>query len=569
MNYLSRCSDRVFLLIGMSIVLLYYLPYIILGENMFVNAHDFLDCHQANMKVLKDHSALFKIDYIFPSMDGLPISGFDSLYPLRCLIYSIFQPYTAFLVGDAIARVVAFIGMFLLLTYRKNKPELNNAQRIIALIVSILFGFLFFNDGYFELGSAGVPLMLYSFANLKDGKRKIVSLVLLVFIASFSSIFHLAFFSCILLLGYYLYKCYCDNSKYPWFFIGLLIFGLSSILFSYNIIYNFFVSDVVSHRTEFNLGMAPKEILFGCFRMLLNTQEHTGILPTSIIILVTIYYIFLKKGSIDRDVKFLLILIASILVYWCIYQYAKYILPDFKIIHTFQADRFYFWLPTLWLALFYYVLMELHKMGKNKKVMSVIVLLLFANILVVNPEFRPLIRKYVIGRHPVTYKQFYDVNLFNKIKSELNIRDDTKVVALGMYPSILSYNGLYTLDGYYVSYPLSYKKKFREVIKDELDKNKDDKEYFDNWGSRCYIFSSELNHSIEYGKFDEKRSIENLSINTEALGKMGCEYIISSVAINNYRDLNLSLVNIFTTPDSFWELFVYKVKTYRKSFGIS
>ena len=156
-----------------------------------------------------------------------------------------------------------------------------------------------------------------------------------------------------------------------------------------------------------------------------------------------------------------------------------------------------------------------------------------------------------------TYKQFYDTALFNKIKKDVPV--SSKTCSIGFYPSVLSYNGFYTLDGYYVSYPLEYKHRFRKVIAKELEKSPEIKDYFDNWGNRCYLFSSELGLNFLYGKNTDIREVKNLEIDTVALKNLGCEYVLSAVQIQNFKNLNLKYINSYTNENSYWKIYVYKL----------
>ena len=160
-----------------------------------------------------------------------------------------------------------------------------------------------------------------------------------------------------------------------------------------------------------------------------------------------------------------------------------------------------------------------------------------------------------------TYKQFFDEKLFSQITNSLNIKDrgKCKTVVLGIHPAITEYNGFYTLDSYKVNYPLEYKHKFRKVIAKELEKDESIKDYFDKWGSRCYVFSSELGKQYLYGKNSNKRYVEHLQIDIETLKNLGCDYIFSAVKINNADQLKIKYISRYTTPDSFWEIYVYKV----------
>jgi hypothetical protein len=162
------------------------------------------------------------------------------------------------------------------------------------------------------------------------------------------------------------------------------------------------------------------------------------------------------------------------------------------------------------------------------------------------------------------YGEFYDTKLFSELMNDLNVKPDysTKVVSVGMLPSVAEYNGFYTIDSYRVNYPLEYKHKFRKVIAKELEKDDVLRKYFDEWGSRCYVFSSELNQQGNRYLCGKKEdiSLENLEIDTQVLKDLGCEYILSSVDIMNYENLNLNYVNSYTTDDSYWNIRVYQIK---------
>ena len=162
-----------------------------------------------------------------------------------------------------------------------------------------------------------------------------------------------------------------------------------------------------------------------------------------------------------------------------------------------------------------------------------------------------------------SFKQFYDTNLFSIIHSSLGTKANykTKTVCVGMYPSVAEYNGFWTLDAYRVNYPAEYKALFRCVIEPEIEKNEIIRKNYDEWGSRCYVYSSELtnlNKPFLIGKESNIR-IDELDINTDALKRLGCDYILSAAEICNLSQLNISLVEEYSTNDSFWRIRVYKL----------
>ena len=49
-------------------------------------------------------------------------------------------------------------------------------------------------------------------------------------------------------------------------------------------------------------------------------------------------------------------------------------------------------------------------------------------------------------------------------------------------------NDIKAIDGYHQMFSLSYKNKFRKIIKNELEQNEFLRNYYDFWGNRVYMF---------------------------------------------------------------------------------
>ena len=95
----------------------------------------------------------------------------------------------------------------------------------------------------------------------------------------------------------------------------------------------------------------------------------------------------------------------------------------------------------------------------------------------------------------------------------------------------------------------------------ELAKSEKNQVYFDTWGSRCYLFVSELENNRYMNTREKSKAIQNLEINSEALYDMGGRYIFSAVEILNYKDNNLELVDVFENDNSPWKIWVYSVNS--------
>jgi hypothetical protein len=122
------------------------------------------------------------------------------------------------------------------------------------------------------------------------------------------------------------------------------------------------------------------------------------------------------------------------------------------------------------------------------------------------------------------------------------------------------------LDGYFYNYPLAYKHQFRRLIAGELEKSPLLASYYDNFGSRFYIFSSEVTNA-RLGAADlltKERvnrydfHIENLSFDTPVFKEMGGKYLFSAVKVGNSAEIGLRLVRTFARQDSPWQIYLYE-----------
>ena len=240
---------------------------------------------------------------------------------------------------------------------------------------------------------------------------------------------------------------------------------------------------------------------------------------------------------------------------------------------VFQFDRFYFLQPAIWYVILALCLLLVRRLdlgdyGKGSYLAGA--LLVLQLLFVFGGDARIGNRRWLadissIGRRltgqqdeSMSYGRFFSEDLFQGIASYIDRpQSEYRVVSLGIHPAVSQYNGFYTLDGYRPDYPLTHKHAFRRIIEKELAKSPKWQEYFDTWGSRCYVFSSEL-HGYMYTK-DKLASVENLELNPTALREMGCEFVLSAVAIANAEDSDLELVGVFESDRSPWRIFLYQV----------
>jgi len=155
-------------------------------------------------------------------------------------------------------------------------------------------------------------------------------------------------------------------------------------------------------------------------------------------------------------------------------------------------------------------------------------------------KFRENKRKYSKQnfKNIYTFEGYYDYENYKYIKSLVGT---AKTISIGLDPMVANMNNIKTLDGYHNLYPLSYKKKFRKIIEDQLDHYDEYKKYYDTYGQRVYTFV--YNPNI-------------IKINFSEASLLGAEYVISKYPISN-QNLNL----ICKKCNGSLELFLYKIKT--------
>ncbi|MDR2745446.1 MAG: DUF6044 family protein [Desulfovibrio sp.] len=159
-----------------------------------------------------------------------------------------------------------------------------------------------------------------------------------------------------------------------------------------------------------------------------------------------------------------------------------------------------------------------------------------------------------------SFQRFFAPELFARASSAIpENKKDIRTVTFGMSPTITSFNGFRGIDLYEPTYSLRHKREFRVIIAAELEKDPVIKEYFDDWGSRCYIFQA--------GALDWMRNEarpQHLDLDYGQLRRMGVSHIVSSVAIDTEKTNAIDLVS--KTPrlspeESFWEtVYIYRIK---------
>lgn len=556
------------IVVALVALLVYYVPFLVLGDNSYIRILDCLDNDVAHWKMIVDQHAILDYDQTLPLLYGIPRSEFIVRFLPIWLFYLVLPPFWAFVANDFSVRLIALVGMYLLLT-RVVLPKESSKSRWIAAAVSVLFAYISFYTIY-GLSAAGLPMLIYAFANLQKREKIGLSYLLILLFTVYSHLELIGVFAGLVLGIYYLIISAVRKDWHWPFFAGLCVLGVGYLFSCWDLVMSFlFPADFVSHRIEFSNAITNHDIYNSMKDLIQNGHMHSGLFRTQKIwyAIIPALGVLAWKRKLDKPLCITMLAMGITLV---LYLFAKIMAAHSGIVffRSFQFDRFYFFMPMLWMLLFACSLSVVTDMTENKwgqwlsGVFAVLITLwLLLPIYNANPELKTNIRQLqgkTLGEP--NYHQLYDTSLFDAIAADIPMeRAETKVVSLGIHPAVAQYNGFHTLDGYWDMYRLEYKHQFREVIAAELDKSEEIRNYFDKWGNRCYLFSAELGREYIFDKNSEVH-VQHLDIDLDALRSLGCQYIFVAVPVDNYEELGLTILGEYETADSYRKIIVYDLK---------
>lgn len=584
-------QDYIYIIAGFFFIFLAHLPLLILGEDAIVRYYDNLDCDFIYLHVLKISGHLFCVDpsHIIPTIfDGITTGSIHSSFNLINVFFYLMPSFWAYVFNGLTIRIIGFIGSWFLL---KNHFKLPN--KVDIFLLSIFYSLLPLFTIY-GLTIVGLPLLYYAFMNLSIKKNVIFNLCVIFIYVFYSHFFLIGPFLIIFLLFLGIYKKLFINP----YWLGLICFILTAV-FTNLLFFNEYFLGEVSNRVEMKKQVMDNtsfihSFLFSLSRTFLFGVEHFSAIIIAPIILIAV----ILKTKIKSYGPLLWVFLFTLLM--VIYEFYLPTLP-------FNVSRFTALSPLL----IFIFLGRIFTKIKSKNAIWVRTLLIVqilincfndieigqnttaamgfksANLIeTINTSLiRPFNKKIKEKRTPysqiaelgifgsdlqirertvqyedVTYKQFFSVSAFDKIKKELP--SNARIINVGFHPAISQYNGLSTLDSYQNFYPLRYKKQFQKLIQYELNKDEAMRMFFETWGNRVYAFSAELDEGC---KFDchklvsQKNTIENFHIDEAIFKKMGGTHIISSVEINDFNGMNFSLINKVDDPQSRYVFHLYKL----------
>ncbi len=567
-------SKKFYFICGIMVTIAMLVPFWILGEDAIITYHDQLDGEL--ITYLLNARYLFQGKSVYPElMNGIPVNGMVSPAPGFIVLFRLFSPFIAFMIGMAFVKLVAFCSMYLLLCEISEKKWL-------AFIASICFMALPFYMVY-GLCIPGQPLLLLSVMKLKESTRKqsIVWYLGMILYGLFSSLV-LVGFACILLMGIYVVVTLVRKQFH---YAGRLIIGVIVLTVTYcctnfTLIYQTLLgSDMLSHRSE--TDVIPTDFGETLKSLFLDGDVYTEAKQKYMLPLIAVASVLMlvqmlrKKKRVNPFLVYALGTNLVIMILVAFYR-AEWI-ADLRnassgVWHDFNLGRISWLMTVHWYILavasadivldFAHSIKRVYKYAGYLAVAATFCAVFFFAFY--SSDLKSNVAKIIKGKdyYMMTYKQFFAEDLMEEAERIIGRpQEEYRVVSLGIYPAAAAYNGFYCLDAYSNNYSLDYKHEFRKVIAKELDKSEYLTQWFDNWGNRCYIVLAESNNYFTFEKRWTPYSTD-VDIDTKQLIKMGCEYIISASYIVKPDEIGVKLLNEepIMTEESWYRLWVYQIE---------
>lgn len=584
--YRKKFEKYLFPIIGVLIVFIGMLPYFILQGRCVVSIRDELDGGAYVGYLLGEGSPFFGSSYYPQYLGGLNAVSLTPPSLFTAVLFRLFSPLHALILNRLYLMLVAFIGMYLWLT-------LLLKNRWIALICGELFAFLPYYTVY-GLSCVGIPLAMWAYLSLLDYKGNNKALIpgyLSIALFGFSSSLGIIGYAVLMVYGFMLIAAFVKiRSAHTGFkmllpaFAGMLELLIIYIVDNVDLIMQVLLPEksFISHRVASAGGNASFLEYFKDLLLNGNMEApslHKYILAESVVVLaaLVIYYL-VKRKSIAADGKkylrymfFCLIAAVSIAVLSAFKnsvffgEAVKNSVPG--MLRSFPFDRFYWFYPFIWytaLGVMGSLLAEIIRKYHLGSILWGIMLIPCAFTVVKNSMFKENAMEFVRDNsNALTWNAYFCENEFADVADYINsttglTQDQYRIGCLGIEPAVAVQAGFYTIDGYVSNYELSYKESFRRIIADELEKNAYNKQYFDDWGNRCYLYSSEYYGYPLLTKY-EHPYYDNLEFDVEALKDIGCNYILAAGEINGADQKGYKLCRVFDSVDYTYVIYLYRV----------
>lgn len=575
--------NLVWSLMGFAAVLATMVPGILLGQDGIFTYHDQLDGELIAYLLQARH--LFQGDILPEFLNGASKTALTLPAPLFVLLFLSGDGCSALNIMLLIGRITGYFGMYLLCRTKVREGW-------IAAGVSVLFSCLPFLPVY-GLSQFGIPLLFWCVLCLQRKKHMIPAFCYVAVYTLCSSLVLVGFGLLgmgILLLLWELWKIRSDAKRRPAFFrllsAWLLMLGIY-VAVNCRLLWQLLGNGAVSHKTEYILEETSFFDVF--FPSLLQGIQHGQGYHIFLVVTALVGAVVwrVREKSLRREsgeeekarlkaMEFCLgwnLLFAAIAAAWnC--ALGLWLREKLTALGAFQMNRVLWIAPCLWylfcacgMALIWKMLLETPKNPLSWCCgLAAAAAVCFTGIQIfLAGDIKTNIQKLRDPDYKIlSFSDYYAIGVMDQVMGFLQEETgmsprEYRVASLGIDPAAALYQGFYCLDGYSNNYSLDYKHAFRELLEPELERSDYLRKYFDDWGNRCYLFSSECPgyYTIEKNGF----YFQDYQLDTEAMRRLGGRYLLSAAYIANAEEIGLKLLREapFETACSYYRIFVYEV----------
>jgi len=554
-------EKKYFLLVLTAVLfLIYFSPYIIKGKNTFVQIHDNLNqINQFSIFDGKFQGGLLPSEKIpdatLPGVNPIFRVGQISLSKL----FFSFDYFWGYVLNEFLYRLLGFLGFFYLLRIFTKKTSFPD-----YLLILISFSFIalpFWSPGHLSI--SGIPLLILAFYHFYHRKNLLISYLIVILYAFYSNFFAsgIFIFFIIIFAFIYLFLKRKLNRHLIWgvvlLFVGLMISHYPFFLIQF--VYKIQTNRISQSFSGLGFSATLKRIFSHFISSHIASQSfHSRFILQSSVMFMFLLFFYRKFRHLKLILLLWTFLLFSSFIYG-IYYYQPFL--DFynKLEIGFRLERFYFLNPAIWYLLWGILLIEFYQIMKNKKTAQII-LLIFISLQIGYCLKNSTLMAY-LGKP--TFKEFFSKEQFSAIEAKLEgNKNDYRVGCIGFFPSVANYNGFKTIDSFSVYYPLEFKQKFYEIIKDELKQNPEVEDFFQNWGIHVFLFDDKI-AKYYYDQDYIKQNIREIKcdLNIEELGKFKVKYLFSTAEISNAEKIGLEEICKSNDSKFYYRFFVYEIKT--------
>ncbi|UOR07243.1 DUF6044 family protein [Hymenobacter aerilatus] len=556
---------------ALLVLLVLLVPTWLLGEHAYLTIDDNLDSELVAPYLLPRHDVL--LDYrptavVPPLMDGLPRNALRPGLSVTMWLFAWLPPLPAYLLHALLVRVVALLGFYALARthWLRHPPD-----AILAALLALAWATLPLYTIY-GLSVVGQPWVLWAILNLREGRQRGVSWLLLATFPLWSIFVYVGPFLLVGIGGLLAWDWWHGRRAY----LGGVLMGAGLLLLSYLIVefplfYSLLIAkQFVSHRVEFDISqLAPMGLLSGlksALRYLLLGQYHASLFFRGVMLVAVAVALARSQPTARRQLGRQLLPLSVVLVLVAAFcgfypQLLTALQDQLLLLRTFNVSRFHFLTPLLW---FVVLLLCLRALPPGRLRIGLVAAQLIVG-LAMNTEWTTNLR-HLAGAAPATdpdYAAYVAPRLFARVRALLHERTGQeppayRVACLGLPPGVAQLNGFYTLDSYQNNYPLRYKRRFRPLIAGELAKDPALRAYFDAWGNRCYLFSAELGRNFRVGA-TSRRVVQHWAFDAAAFRQLGGRFVLSAARLARPQESGLRLLAVQADAAAYWKLFVYEV----------